>query len=519
MPPPPPPPDFMELVDNLAGQGRPFDNPFSPTNQYFAFLSKADLDVTTGLFDVLFEVLPAEWVELVVLLATNRVDAKLPESPASLFHIIGVQPEAILQALGLDNPDNLAEASWYLLTLTPKQNGGDVVNGDLYDPDIDMQQPPLKQYGKYNIDAAQLISLPVFGPGGLTSTGEPPGGLILAKGKAKKVVDGLNSFHPYGKPAPVAAAAPPPPLAIASIGVMNGGQGNCNMLIKKRGPGAGTYDPVTYYDVGYPLFFYIGSLPDNMRYGTDGYRGPILNNPTGDLEVVLSHWDWDHWRLGKIAGLTNLVWVVPRQAIGPVASNFMRSIDNCFIHDPTVNVTETPNYSRYQCRPPAGSATAMLLNNSGLALKVPVRLPVATPVNTVVILTGDANFTSIPVAGMYGPVAGITAVHHGSIAHGAAENPPTPTAPAGQTGRIAYSYGIRKNSAGDLVHCYGFPVLAALDSYRAAGWTDQMSTPEAGHIDVPPVDLSPGNILMADQQKLNAIYNNTAFAEFKHKLE
>ena len=76
------------------------------------------------------------------------------------------------------------------------------------------------------------------------------------------------------------------------------------------------HQPVTYYDVGYPLWFFLGSLPANMRFGTPAYLGPY-QPAAPNMNVVLSHWDWDHWRLGHVANLTNLQWTIPNQPVGP----------------------------------------------------------------------------------------------------------------------------------------------------------------------------------------------------------
>lgn len=126
---------WNSIFGSVGGQGTPYNNqPLSPSNQYYAFLSSADQDETTLLYDILFEVVPVEWMDLAIMAPPVDIDAPPPTSPASLYFINAVDEAAILSALGLKSADYLAEGSWYLLTLV---QGTDKVTGMLYDPDID----------------------------------------------------------------------------------------------------------------------------------------------------------------------------------------------------------------------------------------------------------------------------------------------------------------------------------------------------------------------------------------------
>lgn len=122
-------------------QGQPFaDEPISPSDMYYAFLAKADLDVVDGTYDVLFEVVTKEWLDNVLFSRTESISSPLPHAPALLYHLTGVSQSDILGALGLTSADDVAEGSWYLLHLSKSQSERleGTVAGELYDPDIDL---------------------------------------------------------------------------------------------------------------------------------------------------------------------------------------------------------------------------------------------------------------------------------------------------------------------------------------------------------------------------------------------
>ncbi len=124
---------------NVSGQGAIFDDPMSEGGQYYAFLSKVDLDAVANTYDLLFEVVPKLWLENAIATTTVDLPMEAPTSPASLFHIVAADPTTVLNVLGVKSPDLVAEGSWYLLTLTQDPAQGQLP-GDLYDPDIDLQK-------------------------------------------------------------------------------------------------------------------------------------------------------------------------------------------------------------------------------------------------------------------------------------------------------------------------------------------------------------------------------------------
>jgi hypothetical protein len=132
------PNSWNDLANSIGTQGQAFNQPLSPSGNYVAFLSKADQDWETGLWDILFEVVPQEWAMNALVTGSEEVRIIAPQGPASLYHIPTVTESALLQMLGLKSTDDLAEGSWYMLQLQ-KQNEG-TINGMLYDPDIDMER-------------------------------------------------------------------------------------------------------------------------------------------------------------------------------------------------------------------------------------------------------------------------------------------------------------------------------------------------------------------------------------------
>lgn len=257
---------------------------------------------------------------------------------------------------------------------------------------------------------------------------------------------------------------------------MDVGQGNCLLAYKQNG------DPFFYFDIGYPLWFYTRSAPAALNPNVGPYRGPCLYNfPL----IILSHWDWDHWRLAKIAhsqavyhgtDIVNFIWLFPDQPIGPATANFRNLLTQAIVWPPGLPSFNFPNEALIvRC---TGAPTD--INNSGLAIVIPIQLPSNDPNHHIVVYTGDASFGNVPLLpALLAFTTGISAVHHGADSHGAALNLPNPPVPYNITGRIAYSYGIYQRH-GASVHPYGHPRPAACNAYRAAGWRNEACTAEAG---------------------------------------
>ena len=403
-------------------------------------------------------------------------------------------------------------------------------------------------YGPFSLTSARLLTLPQWTPRGVVSVDADVNGSNQSRELAERAL-----ADPHGQPwitgvkrgyasiankamqpisakrrrlAPVLPAAPPvlaplppappppppPPPVISSVGVMDVGAAGCNVLFDQNN------QPVAYYDLGSPLGFNLNSIPNTLRFTNPAYIGPILQNTAGNLEVVLSHWDWDHWRLADIANITTLPWTYRVAPVGWAVNNFFNLLTNPIQYG-GAPITAFANYTIYQCVPPPGANPGVLINNSGLAMSVTTLLPFADPTHHDILMTADANVSTLPfAAGAVPNLTGLSAVHHGSNANGATAVLPTQVAAYAGQGRIAYSYGVRPNGT----HCYGFPVPAAIANYVAAGWGapgNHMSTAKGIGLNAPyPPGSIRGNISMGAVPVLGAPYNATAFANYPNNL-
>jgi hypothetical protein len=212
--------------------------------------------------------------------------------------------------------------------------------------------------------------------------------------------------------------------------------------------------------------------------------------------------------------------------MGAAAANFVAKLARCEVYPAAMpfQASELGDFVLFKCTPQVGSAKGAFLNNSGLAMMVTtVKLPADDASPHDVVMTGDASFGSlVAIAGRFVNVTGITAIHHGSRRHGAQFDLPAPFFM--REGRVAYSYGVRQNSAGRQVHCYGFPRHEAMVEYQASGWGEQAafanSTAEGQHINAdPPAIGNRGNLRMGAQLPgLNPAYNHHAFFTFRNSL-
>lgn len=143
---------WSNLFKGVSQQNQAYqDDPISPSGNYYAFLSKADLDAgaKTKSWEVLFELVSQEWMDSAVNSRPIAIDRPMPPAPALLYALHDVDEATLLKALGLKTTDDLAEGSWYLLNLSPSKSKalqaelgeGTGISGDLFDPDIDSIGP------------------------------------------------------------------------------------------------------------------------------------------------------------------------------------------------------------------------------------------------------------------------------------------------------------------------------------------------------------------------------------------
>ena len=354
-------------------------------------------------------------------------------------------------------------------------------------------------YGTYQLRSGRVIPRGIYKNSRLRKRFSPvPTPLVQVKKRVKKPV------VPYA----------------GSLGICEIGQGNCNLIFKQDNT-----DPQCYYDVGYPLWFYDSSVPNQMRLnGNNQYLGPITQNSTNDLFAVISHWDADHVDQGYfIPAMRNFNWIAPNQPLGFFNQWLSQQLNNNnnlqIVNVPFINY---PSFTVYQCNG-AHLPAAAQMNNTGLAMAVRTRLPSAVNNAHYVLLTGDASWSSVPMGAKIN-LTGILAAHHGANTFQAAANIPPQAFGYNNQGRIAYSSGI--TSGGH--YCYNHPNPHAVAAYRNDGWGGQgtgreQSTAQGPNIrqnvgGVPNVN-NRGNIRMGANTPLNPIHNNTAFAQYPNHLD
>ncbi|MDC0721203.1 hypothetical protein [Nannocystis bainbridge] len=134
------------------------------------------------------------------------------------------------------------------------------------------------------------------------------GGFILGGGSDDDEVPRMRLRAYVGSPkaAPMAAAGQANPMVgggqQAFIGLVDVGQGNCNMIVDSN------WRVLAYYDFGHSVR---GDGPDELP------RLCFCHDPY----VILSHWDQDHYMLhAKIPECYRATWIVPRQGTGNIGT-------------------------------------------------------------------------------------------------------------------------------------------------------------------------------------------------------
>jgi len=128
------PTPWSTLSGNIASQGDKFNGHISSSNQYYAFLSKADFVEGSG-YDIFFELVNKEWMDNAIMSSPTDIKAMAPTPPGVCYSIEAVDTQTLLTTLGLKSEDDIAEGSWFLMTLAQGQGK---VTGDVYDADMDM---------------------------------------------------------------------------------------------------------------------------------------------------------------------------------------------------------------------------------------------------------------------------------------------------------------------------------------------------------------------------------------------
>jgi beta-lactamase superfamily II metal-dependent hydrolase len=216
------------------------------------------------------------------------------------------------------------------------------------------------------------------------------------------------------------------PLRIVALDV---GQASCNSIFSNG-------KPLVLFDAGAPLY--------RNQKSFRAVNPSDLPNESGI--VLLSHWDFDHFDLGRRRqGLQQLTWFAPHQPVGPNTLEFQRSLGaNLYFLQGSYSMKSKG--LQFDLKP--GLATNPKdRNGTGYSLRI-------EDTGGNILLTGDAGYQQID-QGLLVDLAALTVPHHG----GAGAAPPPPAA---APSRAVVSYGNP--------NCYRHPVAETIDAHDAANW-------------------------------------------------
>ncbi|MBL9170808.1 MAG: hypothetical protein JNN07_23955 [Verrucomicrobiales bacterium] len=231
---------------------------------------------------------------------------------------------------------------------------------------------------------------------------------------------------------------------------------------------AGTaIDHVVVYDVGQGAAVGLCDAAGAVLLYND-FGGGVLGNtrtyPSGLKQfcfnhappIILSHWDWDHWKSENVdTRAQSRVWLAPQQKVGSVHTTFMHRIKaagGSLVLWPAAPAAPTSvSVGPLQIE----RCTGANRNNSGLALILHEKTD-ATGVK--MLFPGDARYDFIP--SHKGSFASLMVPHHG----GDMGRRWAPAKPSSGHTRAVYSFG-RRNT-------FGHPRRVTRQDHDSAGWDD-----------------------------------------------
>ncbi len=220
--------------------------------------------------------------------------------------------------------------------------------------------------------------------------------------------------------------------------VLDVGQGGATALIEE-----GEHDAAFFFDYGRSVLQHTATFPP-------GFAAPCRKD---DAFVIASHWDWDHWALGKIdPAALDMDWFFPYEAaLFGVHASFAAALHakgNLYMLPPGFTSVTTG-----QLKLEAGSGTTR--NDRGLVLTV--QTPIAAA-RECWLLPADALYRYI--GSCAGTVYDAVVIPHHGTKGARLDVPPA----ASLSGLAVVSVGGPKNH-------YRHPHQAALDAHAAVGFT------------------------------------------------
>lgn len=208
------------------------------------------------------------------------------------------------------------------------------------------------------------------------------------------------------------------------------GQGSCNSICDINGV------PQLYFDLG-------GGYHSNSYTYPDTIKLCNCENPN----VILSHWDGDHWvSVRKFPAFERSNWLVPRQKLTADALKTANAIhkNGKLLIWPN-SLSEIP-YNFLKIVKCTGKISN--INNSGLAFYYNIDKELTC------LLPGDATYTSIPHA-KDSSLNGLIVTHHGGTGY--------QNIPIAQNSHIGvYSYGLNNS--------YNHPLLNSINEHSKKNW-------------------------------------------------
>ena len=304
------------------------------------------------------------------------------------------------------------EGGWYRLELTPREALG---SGD--PPKLTAWHAQLTE-GGYTRQSRGYVTGFEF----LSADEEPPlkplsAGLSPAKAQQQAAI--ASAQFPEGAKPKTALVGWFPKTLKAPHGVKVHDVGQASFVTLFDGDD----DPIAHFDAGWPIVFNGKTAPSNPPL--------CLTAP-----VILSHWDWDHLSgYYRFPTLQTVPWIAPIQQLGFGAGRIAAQLDALGLlaafDEPPLAIN---GLTLGLCHGPTGNK-----NQTGLALRVTLpgqRLKGAQGPPRAVLLTGDADYDSVPAALTAQPLDALVVTHHGAHFDGQA-----PLGPAGGRGRAGDRLG------------------------------------------------------------------------------
>jgi hypothetical protein len=242
------------------------------------------------------------------------------------------------------------------------------------------------------------------------------------------------------------------------LAVYDVGQGNSNALLGADGSCRYAV-PTLYYDLGKGVGRNSGTTPGSLEFCF-----------TKVPDIVLSHWDSDHWAGACIPNSSGsypalaLRWIAPNQKVGTshivFAHDVIANSGKLYIYSASPGTVVVACLSDHrQIKVAVGTGSDR--NNSGIVLAIENAARTCSW-----LLTGDCDYKYFLATIASAPPIGLVVPHHGG-ASCSKSSPPAPFIGNGNYRRAVYSFGPNnKHGSTGVTH----PTWNSVNSHTLAGW-------------------------------------------------